>query len=430
MDEVVIVGGGFGGLAAARALEGRPVSVTLVDRRDHHLFQPFLYQVATGQLEPQATTASLRGLVRDSDNLHLRVAHATGVDWTAGRVRVDRGRPVGFDHLILAAGATPNTLGIEGVREHCYPLKTLADAARLRDHVLEQLEQAAAATGPPADGRLRFVVVGAGPTGVELAGALADLVDDVLPRDYPELDPDAAEVIVVEALPHVLHAFSAPSRETAERSLRRRGVDVRVDTPLEEVADGQVALGDGTTLPADTIVWAAGVRAQTLADELGVEQTGGARVVVDDDLSVPAHPEAFVVGDLAGATDPDGNLYPQLAPVAVQQGRHAARQIAHRRAGRPTEPFRYRDKGIMATLGRGSAVAELPGGIRLTGRLGWLAWMGAHLLFHTGHRNRALVLLDWFYTHLLADRAARTTVHPGAAPRRTPGEDADRAAAE
>jgi NADH:ubiquinone reductase (H+-translocating) len=431
-DHIVVVGAGFAGLTAAQRLAGKPVEVTVIDRHDYHLFQPLLYQVVTGELEPQTPAHAVRRILRTADNVGFRMGAVTGVDLEAREVAIDDGHRVRYDHLVLAAGATTNTLGIDGVREHCYPLKTLADAERLRDHVLRRFERAASAAATGRDlgeGALTFVIVGAGPTGVELSGALSDLVHHVLRDDFPELDVAQVRILLVEALPHVLDAFAEDSRTYAEQALRSRGVEVRLDTPLEGVGEGHAVLAGGEKVPAETIVWTAGVRAHPIADTLGVEQAGGERVVVADDLSVPGHPEVFVVGDIAGATGPDGEPYPQLAPVAIQQAEHVVRQIALRRRGSPTEPFAYTDKGIMAKVGRGAAVAEMPGGIHLTGVTAWSVWLAAHLLFLIGFRNRALVVVNWLYSYVALDRAARLIVRGSEPPRRTPGEERDAEAA-
>ncbi len=424
-DRVVIVGAGFGGLEAARGLVGKPVQVTLVDRHNHHLFQPLLYQVATAGLDTQDIAHAVRGVFQDAPNITFRTARAREIDWYSQRLILDGADPLPFDYLVLAAGATTTTFGIDGVREYTYPLKMLSDATRLRDHILRQFEQVDKDPSLVEEGALNFVVVGAGPTGVELCGALVELFDHVLSRDFHTLDMREARVVLVEALPRVLGSYSEESQEYARRVLEERGVEVMLSTSLEEVGDGYVRLDDDSDIRTRTVVWAAGVRAHPLADALDLEQMEGGRIVVGPDLSVPGHPNVFVIGDMAGATSPDGELYPQLAPVAQQQARHVVRQIALRRKGRPTEPFSYTDKGIMATIGRGAAVAELPPGIRLQGRLAWLTWLGVHLLFLVGYRNRAAVLLNWIYNYVTYDRASRLIVGWEEAPRYTEGEDLD-----
>ncbi|HEX2027645.1 MAG TPA: NAD(P)/FAD-dependent oxidoreductase [Nitriliruptorales bacterium] len=428
-ERVVVVGAGFAGLAAARELAGRPVPVTVVDRHNYHLFQPLLYQVATAGLEPQGIAKSVRGMFHGVGNISFRLANATGVDWDRQKLLVDSGGPLAFDHLIIAAGATSDTLGIEGVREHTYPLKTLDDAVNLRDHILTTFERADVDPSIVDEGALTFVVVGGGPTGVELCGAFVELFDHVLARDFPGVDVGRARIVLVEALPHLLDGYSSRLQDYARSALIDRGVEVLVDTPLEDVSADRVRLAGGAEIATRTVVWAAGVRAQTLADRVGLEQTDGGRIVVGHDLSVPGRSNVYAVGDIAGATDPQGELYPQLAPVAQQQARHVVRQIALRRRGRPTETFRYRDKGTMATVGRDAAVAQFPGGVQLTGVPAWLAWLGLHLILLIGFRNRAVVLVNWLYNYTTYDRAARLIIRGETPPRRTAGEEADRAAA-
>lgn len=426
---VVVVGAGFGGLTVARELADRPVEVTVVDRHNHHLFQPLLYQVATAGLEPQAVARSVRGVFRRTDNVHFRHAAVTDVDLDARRVHVDAGPPLDHDHLVLAAGATTKTLGIDGVREHTFPLKTLADATNFRDHVLGRFEAAAADPAAVEDGDLTFVMVGAGPTGVEMAGGLADLVDRTVASEYPEVDRDRVRIVLVEALPDVLPPYDEGLQAYAHESLEARGVEVVTGQPLAAVDADGVELEDGTAIPTGTVLWAAGVRAQTLADGLGIEQAPDGSIVVEEDLSIPEHPDVHVVGDLCGALDADGDPYPNLAPVAMQQARHVARQIGLRRAGRPSEPFRYDDPGTMATLGPGAAVVAFPSGRTLTGRPAWLAWLGLHVAELIGFRNRASVLMDWLVNYGTRDRAATLIVRGPGAPRHTPGEDVDADAA-
>lgn len=426
---VVVVGAGLGGLTVARELADRPVKVTVVDRHNHHLFQPLLYQVATAGLEPQAVARSVRGIFRRAPNVHFRHAAAEHVDLDRREVRVDTGPPLHYDHLVLAAGATTKTLGIDGVREHTYPLKTLADATNLRDHVLAGFEQAAADPDAIEDGDLTFVMVGAGPTGVEMAGGIADLVHRTVAADYPEIDPARVRICVVEALPDVLPPYAPHLQAYAREALETRGVEVVTGRPLAGVDGDGVELDDGTHIPARTVVWAAGVRAHTLADTLGVEQAPDGSVVVEDDLTIPDHPEVHVIGDMCGALDPDGEPYPNLAPVAVQQGRHVVRQVARRRAGRASRPFRYDDHGTMTTIGPGAAVVSFPSGRSLTGRVAWIAWLGLHVAELIGFRNRVAVLLDWLTNYGTRDRAATLIVRGAGTPRRTPGEDVDAGAA-
>jgi NADH dehydrogenase len=284
-------------------------------------------------------------------------------------------------------------------------LKTLTDAVRLRLHLLERFEEADAGRGH--EGSLNVVVVGGGPTGVELCGGLSELIHGVLVRDYPGLDVGSARIILLEAADRLLGAFSPASSASAQKTLQSRGVEVRLGAAVEEVAADHVRLRGGEVLLTRTLIWTAGVQANPLGERVGLELDRGGRVVVQGDLSVPRHPEIFVIGDLAAARDEDAKLYPQLAPVAMQQGRHAARQIGRRLDGELGEAFHYRDKGTMATIGRNAAVAELPLGIRLRGFVAWVAWLALHLVFLIGFRNRAAVLLDWSWNYLTYQRGSR-----------------------
>ena len=418
---VVVIGAGFGGLTAARRLaaaaEDRPLQVTLLDRRNHHTFQPLLYQVATSGLQPQDVGHPLRpifGLRRRSSRptaVEVRLGEATAIDRDAHEVRLADGSSLPYDRLVVAAGAVTSDFGVPGVAEHAFTLKSLPEALALRDHVLRQFEQAA--TDPGADpGLLTFVVAGGGPTGVELAGALAELVDDVLRRDHPRLDLRRVRIVLVEMADRLLGAFHDRSGRYALRALRRRGVEVRLGTALARAEADHVELDDGTTVPTRTLVWVAGVTAAPLAGQLGVPLTRGGRVEVTPTLQLPDDRDVHVIGDVAAARDEHGELLPQLAPVALQQGRYVADRIVADLDGEADDtPFRYVDKGTMATIGRHDAVAELPLGIRFGGPLAWVAWLVLHLLFLVGFRNRVAVFLSWVWNYLTYDRAARLILH-------------------
>jgi NADH dehydrogenase len=407
VPKVVVVGAGFGGIEVARGLKGAPVEVTLIDQHNFHTFQPLLYQVATAGLSPTDVAHVVRGLFHRQPNVRFRSGRVTGVDWEARRVAIEGQADLPFDHLVLAAGATVTWFDTPGASEHALPLYTLDDATRLRNHVLQRFE---AADHDPTEierGGLTFVVVGGGPTGVETAGALAELFAMVFRKDYPGLDVGRARVVLVEMQDHLLHPFKAPSRRHALDTLRSRGVEVRLGAKVASVGSGAVTFADGEVLPCQTLVWAAGVHANPLADVLELPQGRGGRVIVDADLHVPGREGAWAVGDVAAAVDRHGEVLPQLAPVAMQSGRHVAKQIRRLLEGRPTTPFRYLDKGTMATIGRRAAVAELPFGIRLRGGLAWLAWLGLHLVTLVGPRNRASVLLNWAWNYLTWDRGPR-----------------------
>jgi NADH dehydrogenase len=412
VPKIVVVGAGFGGLEVARHLAGRPVDVTVVDRNNFHTFQPLLYQVATAGLNAADVAHVVRGLFHDQGNVRFRQGTVTGVDWVARSVLLEGHAPLPFDHLVLAAGATVHHFGTPGAAEHGFALYTLADAVRLRNHVVERFEAADAAGADLDEGGLTFVVVGGGPTGVETAGALAELFAMVFRKDYPALDVSRARVVLVEMQDHLLDPFGGRSRRHALDTLTSRGIDVRLGTAVAEVTADHVVLADGEVLPCRTLIWAAGVQASPLAGRLGLDQGRGGRLVVGPDLQVPARPGVWAIGDVAAATGRDGAPLPQLAPVAMQAGRHVARQIVRLAEGKGTEVFRYRDKGTMATIGRRAAVAELPGGVRLRGAPAWLAWLGLHLVFLVGKRNRASVLLNWAWNYLTWDRGPRILLRP------------------
>jgi NADH dehydrogenase len=411
---VVVVGAGFGGLAAARALRDAPVDVTVLDARNHHTFQPLLYQVATAGLDGDDICFPIRGIFGRQRNARVRLGEVRDVDLDGRHLTMSDGTTLDYDDLVLAAGAVTNTFGIPGVEEHAFGLKSLGDAMAIRTHVLLRFEEADADPAKLTDGTLTVVIAGGGPTGVEMAGGLAELFSHVLRRDFPRLDVRAARVVLLEATDRLLGTFHPKLADDARRTLEAAGVEVLLERAVARVEPDAVVLTDGTTIPAATMVWAAGVRAHPLGETLGVELTKGGRVVVGDDLALPGRPEVHVVGDLAASPGPgsagsDGAVapLPQLAAVAIQGGHHAAAMIAGRLRGEPPRAFHYVDKGTMATIGRHDAVAQLPGGIRLKGPVGWLAWLVLHLVMLIGFRNRANVLVNWAWNYLTYDRASR-----------------------
>lgn len=410
---VVVIGAGFGGLAAAKELADDDVGVTVVDRNNFHTFLPLLYQVATAGLNAADVAYPVRGIFRRQRNVSFRQATVTGVDWQRRRLLLDQGAPMPFDHLVVAAGAAVNTFGVPGA-EHALPLYALEDAVLLRNHVLSRFELA---DGDPAlvdDGVLTFVVVGGGSTGVEVAGALVELIDQVLRKDFRTLDVRRARVVLVEMRDELLMPFAAVSRRNARQTLEQRGVEVRTGVVVERVTPTRMHLGDGELIEAHTVVWSAGVKASPVAAVLGVRTGAAGRIVVGRDLTMSGHDDAYAIGDIA-EIPANGAPLPQLAQVAIQSGRHAARQIRASLAGRPRTPLHYRDRGTMATIGRRAAVAELPIGLKLRGTIAWLAWLGLHLVYLAGFRNRFSVFLNWAWNYVTWDRGPRLIlggVHP------------------
>lgn len=408
---VVIIGAGFGGMRAATSLKDAPVDVILVDQHNYHTFQPLLYQVATAALDPEEIAHTIRGIFHNQKNFHFRLGKVTGVAWEAQVVHLEDGSTIPFDYLILAAGVTTNYFGISGVEENAFALKSLQDALTLRSHVMRQFELADTTPALIEDGVLNFVVVGGGPTGVEMAGALLELFDMVLSKDFQHLEVSRARVILVEATDKVLAPFHPSLRTNALKTLEKRGVEVMLNEAVVEATADKVVLKSGKVIPTKTLVWAAGVRSNKLADSLGLEQTRGGRIVVNGDLSVPGKPHVFAVGDMAASKDEKGELLPQLAQVALQGASHVVKTIKKRVSGDTSEvpPFRYMNLGTMATIGRNAAVTEFPFkfGPRFTGFLAWLMWLFLHLMYLVGFRNRLNVFVNWAWNYFTYDRSAR-----------------------
>jgi NADH dehydrogenase len=401
---VVIVGGGFAGLYAARALRRAPVDVTVLDRRNHHLFQPLLYQVATAALNPSDIAAPIRRVLRSQRNCRVLLAEAVGVDLERRCVLLADG-VLPYDYLLLATGATHAYFGHDEYARFAPGLKSIEDALDIRRRVLLAFERAEREPDPARrDAHLTFVVVGGGPTGVELAGALAEIARHALADEFRAIDPRAARVVLVEGLPRLLSAFPPELSDKAARQLARLGVEVRTGTMVQGIDERGVTVG-GERLEARTVLWAAGVAASPIARSLGVPLDRAGRVRVEPDLTIPGHPEVFVLGDLA-ILEQDGKPVTGLAAVAVQQGPHAARNVTRAVRGEAHLPFRYVDKGILATIGRAAAVAAF-GKVRLSGLTAWLAWLFVHVFLLIGFRNRFVVMFSWAWTYFTYDRGAR-----------------------
>jgi NADH dehydrogenase len=409
MAHVVVVGGGFGGLAAARGLGGAPgIDVTLVDRRNHHLFQPLLYQVAMAGLSPAEIAAPIRSLLSAQRNVSVRQDEVRSVDAAARQLETAHGS-LRYDVLVLACGARHAYFGHEAWEEHAPGLKSLEEATEIRRRVLSAYERAEMETDPARQKMLlTFVVVGGGPTGVELAGALGEMSRFTLARDFRRIDPALARVLLIEAGPRILPSFSAEQARRATRDLEGLGVQVWTASAVTGVDAEGVDVGS-ERIQAATALWAAGVQASPLGKSLGAPLDRLGRIVVQSDLSVPGHPEIFAIGDMACAPGPTGAPLPGLAPVAKQQGRHVARAIRREAKGLPREPFRYRDRGQMATIGRSKAIADL-GRVRFAGFPAWLAWLVVHIYFLVGFKNRLFVVLSWAWSYLTFRRGARLIV--------------------
>lgn len=410
---VVIIGAGFGGLSCARALAGKPVDVLLIDRHNYHLFTPLLYQVATSLLNPSDIAYPVRAVFRTAGNVTLRMAEVVGVDLERRIVKtVERGRAGasevehGYDYLGLASGTTNNFFGLNAVEKAALPLKDLPDGMALRNHILSCFEAASRERDDAArQSWMTFVVVGAGPTGVELAGAFSELIRLVLVRDFPELDMRKVRILLVEARDQVLPAFPRDLGDDAQRRLERRQIEVRLNTRVVDVAGDAVTFSGGERITTRSFVWAAGVKPGELVSMLKLPTTKSGRVVVDEALRVTGQERVFAIGDIAAVPYQGGEM-PMLSPPAMQEGRCVARTILNLERGRPPERFRYVDKGLMATIGRNAAVALL-GKLKFKGWIGWVMWLVVHLYFIIGFRNRIVVLVEWAWDYFRYDRPIR-----------------------
>ena len=408
----MVAGAGFGGLWAARTLAGKDVDVVVVDRNNYHTFFPLLYQVAAAELVPTDIAYPVRSIFRKAPNVQVRMAAVTGLDPEGRRLLTDGG-DLAYDALVLALGSEPHFFGVKGAAEHAFPLRWMDDAIPLRHHILTRFEMASATDDPVERRRLLTVaVVGGGPTGVEFSGALAELIYGPLLKDHPGIHPDEVSVVLLEATPRVLAGMPDDLGTFAAGRLRKRRVKVRLGVAVEEVGEGWLRLAGGEVVSTDTVVWTAGIQGDPRIRSWGLPVGRGGRIPVDAHLRVPAYPEVFVVGDLAYREDGAGAPLPQVAQVAIQQGRHVGKTLPALLRGEEARPFRYVDPGMLAVIGRNAAVAHVFGR-RFRGLPAWLLWLGIHIAWLIGFRNRALVLVNWAWNYLSFKRAVRLIL-PGA----------------
>ncbi len=408
MPHVVILGAGFGGVGAALKLRDAPVRISIVDKHDYHTFQPLLYQVATQELEPTAVGYPIRELLHRHENVVFHKCEVRSIELATKQVVVEGMAPLVYDYLVLALGSIVNFHGTPGAVEHALPLYTMNDAIRLHDHILKTMERVDKNPALVEDGALNFCIIGGGPTGTELAGAVAELLHTELKADYPNLPIDEARVIIYEHSPHLLAPFKPKLRDYAQRALEERGVEVQTSTGVAEVGPSEITLASGEKVKTHTLVWAAGMQSNPIAASLGVELAPGGRVPVGPDLQLKNHPGVFAIGDIASVTDANTEKpLPGLAAVALQEGRYVGEAITRLVASDPVKPFEYHDKGTMAQVGRGAAVVELPTGGTLTGRVAWLAWLGIHLSLLSSAEEKTSVFVDWGWNLLTHKRGKR-----------------------
>jgi NADH:quinone reductase (non-electrogenic) len=408
---VLILGGGFAGVGAAQKLRNAEADVVLVDRHDYHTFQPLLYQLATGLLETTAVGHSLRDLLSRHDNTVVHKAGVTAIDLERRTAEFDEISPISYDYLVFGLGAEVNFFGTAGAPDHAFPMYTLPHAVNLKDHLLERWEAADHDPSLIEDGALNVVVVGGGPTGVETAGAVAELYRGNFANDYPGVDESAARVILVEAGPELFPMFKPKLRDYAEKALVDRGVEVTTGTAVASVDPTRVTLKSGERLAAHTLVWGAGLQGNPLVQSLGLELQRGNRIAVGPDLTLPDYPEVYVVGDIAAITDAETEqVLPQLGSVALQSGEQAGESIAGRLAGEEPKPFKYKDKGTMATIGRGAAVVQFLRGRTMTGAKAQAAWGAVHLALLPTNEDRAKAVVDWAGAMFTHQRVGRITV--------------------
>jgi NADH dehydrogenase len=408
---VLVLGGGFGGIGAARALKKADAEVVVVDKHDYHTFQPLLYQVATDVLETSEVGHPLRDLFHEQSNARVHLDEVTGVDLAKREVQFAEMKPMSYDYLVLTLGAQVNFFGTEGAPEHAFPMYTMVDAVRLKEHVLSKWEAADKDPALAEDGALHVVVVGGGATGVESAGALSELYRSNFAEDYPDLHSEHARITLVEAAPELFGMFEEDLRKYAQGALEKRGVDVMLGELVEAVEPTRVRLKSGKVIEAHTLVWGAGLEANPIVKSLGLELEKGNRIAVEEDLTLSEHPEVYAVGDIAWITDSKTHeVLPQLGSVALQSGEHAGENIKRNIEGKDTKPFAYHDKGTMATIGRGAAVVQLRHGRTLKGEPAFLAWGAVHLALLSTGEDRAKAVVNWTWAGFTHERAARITV--------------------
>jgi NADH dehydrogenase len=408
---VLILGGGFAGVGAAQHLKDAEADIVLIDRHDYHTFQPLLYQLATGLIETTAVGHSLRDLLGRQKNAVFHQASVAGIDLAAREVRFDDLAPMTYDYLVLGLGAQVSFFGTEGAAEHALPMYTMPDAVHLKDHLLERWEAADHDPSLIDDGALNVVVVGGGPTGVETSGAVAELYRAQFAKDYPSIPQDQANVTLVEAGPELFSMFQPKLRAYAAKALTKRTVEVRTGVAVASVSPTRVTLKSGDELKAHTLVWGAGLQGNALVHSLGIKLERGNRIGVGPDLSLPDHPEVYVLGDIAAIVDTKNeHPLPQLGSVALQSGEHAGDTIARRIAGKKTKPFSYKDKGTMAAIGRGAACVQFLGGRTMTGKRAAAAWLTVHAALLPTNEDRAKALVDWVGAGITHERAGRITV--------------------
>jgi NADH:ubiquinone reductase (H+-translocating) len=405
---VVILGAGFAGIGAVKKLRDADVRITIVDKRDYHTFQPLLYQVATDELGPTEVGFPIRELLHGHDNITFHQAAAKSIDLVKKLVVTDSVGPIQYDYLVLALGAMVNFFHTPGADQYAFPLYTMDDAIRLKEHGLKLFEAVDKNPGLVDDGALNFCIVGGGPTGVELAGALVELLRDELKEDYPNLPVDDGQVLLYEHSQQLLGTFAPKLESYARKALEERGVKVHTGTGVSKIGPANIELSTGATVKTHTTVWAAGLQANPIVSSLGVELVHGGRIPVGPDLQVKDHPGVFAIGDIAAMTDgKTGQVLPGLGATALQAGRHVGETIKRLLDGKQPEPFKYLNKGMMAQVGRGAAVVELPIGGTMTGHLAWLAWLGVHLALLNGAEEKAGIFVDWGWNLLTHKRGKR-----------------------